>query len=89
LIHHQTGNSNYRVHIEFVFSNAYLLCVITNIFFSNSSIEREKSAREQGWTQDLSEGGGQDFLGTKKLIIRNKIKGLGQGFRNNKKIVQE
>ena len=34
-------------------------------------------------------GGGQDFLETKKLIIRNKIKGLGQGFRNNKKIVQE
>jgi len=33
--------------------------------------------------------GGQDFLGTKKLIIRNKIKGLGQEFRNNKKIVQE
>ena len=27
--------------------------------------------------------GWQDFLGTKKLIIRNKIKGLGQGFRNN------
>ena len=23
------------------------------------------------------------------MIIRNKIKGLGQGFRNNKKIVQE
>ena len=42
----------------------------------------------QGRTQDLSEGG-QDFLGTKKLIIRNKTKGLGQGFRNNKKIVQE
>ena len=34
-------------------------------------------------------GGGQDFLRTKKLIIRKKIKGLGQGFRNNKKIVQE
>ena len=33
--------------------------------------------------------GWQDFLGTKKLIIRNKIKGLGHGFRNNKKIVQE
>ena len=33
--------------------------------------------------------GWQDFLGTKKLIIRNKIKGLGQVFRNNKKIVQE
>ena len=33
--------------------------------------------------------GWQDFLGTKKLIIRNKIKGLGQGFRNNKKIAQE
>ena len=33
--------------------------------------------------------GGQDFLGTKKLIIRNKIKGLGQGFRNSIKIVQE
>ena len=32
--------------------------------------------------------GGQDFLGTKKLIIRNKIKELGQGFRNNKKIVK-
>ena len=29
--------------------------------------------------------GWQDFLGTKKLIIRNKIKGLGQGFRNKKK----
>ena len=43
----------------------------------------------QGRAQDLSEGGGQDFLGTKKMIIRNKIKGLGQGFRNNKKIVQE
>jgi len=43
---------------------------------------------EQGRTQDLSRGG-QDFLGTKKLIIRNKIKGLGQGFRYNKKIVQE
>jgi len=26
----------------------------------------------QGRIQDLSEGGGQDFLGTKKLIIRNK-----------------
>ena len=37
---------------------------------------------------DLS-GGGGGFLGTKKLIIKNKIKGLGQGFRNNKKIVQE
>ena len=33
--------------------------------------------------------GGQDFLGTKNLIIRNKNKGLGQGFRNNKKIDQE
>ncbi len=32
--------------------------------------------------------GWQDFLGTKKLIIRNKNKGLGQGFRNNKKIAQ-
>ena len=27
---------------------------------------------EQGWIQDLSEGGGQDFLGTKNFIIRNK-----------------
>ena len=26
----------------------------------------------QGRIQDLSEGGGQDFLGTKKFIIRNK-----------------
>ena len=26
----------------------------------------------QGRIQDLSEGGGQDFLGTKKLIMRNK-----------------
>ena len=27
-----------------------------------------------GRIQDLSEGGGQDFLGTKKIIIRNKNK---------------
>ena len=45
-------------------------------------------SRLQGRIQDLSEGVAR-FLGTKKLIIRNKIKGLGQGFRNNKKIVQE
>ena len=42
----------------------------------------------QGRIQDLSEGVAR-FFRNKKLIIRNKIKGLGQGFRNNKKIVQE
>ena len=42
----------------------------------------------QGRIQDLSDGVAR-FFRNKKLIIRNKIKGLGQGFRNNKKIVQE
>ena len=34
----------------------------------------------QGRIQDLSEGGGQDFLGTKKLIIRNKNRAAGEIF---------
>ena len=32
----------------------------------------------QGRIQDLSEGGGQDFLGTKKFIIRNKNRAAGE-----------
>ena len=32
----------------------------------------DHSGQIQGRIQDLSEGGGQDFLGTKKFIVRNK-----------------
>ena len=54
-----------------------------------SSIDLLKTYGFAGADTGFKWGGGQDFLGTKKLIIRNKIKGLGQGFRNNKKIVQK
>ena len=56
--------------------------------YKNNDIEVHIYYQCQGRTQDLSEGVAR-FFRNKKLIIRNKIKGLGQGFRNNKKIAQE
>jgi len=39
--------------------------------------------------QDLSEGGGQDFLGTEKFIIRNKNRAAVEkffGFKDSKRV---
>ena len=55
-----------------------------------SDIHKEvKLNKNRGGHKILVRGGSKIFQEQKKLIIRNKIKGLGQGFRNNKKIVQE
>ena len=43
----------------------------------------------QGRIQDLSEGWGQDFLGTKKLIIRNKKSCRRRNFLLTKKTQKE
>ena len=51
-----------------------------NVFCTLYSVTITVLMDNNGRIQDLSKGGGQDFLGTKKFIIRNKNCAVGESF---------
>ena len=46
----------------------------------SKKVQQRVTNGDQGRIQDLSEGGGQDFLGTKKIVIRTKYGAVGENF---------